>query len=101
MYSRISLVFHNEFSSNDSVGLMLILSLFAIGQELFVLSDLAGRGQTSGRQEAGRSWGLLVGLVEELLDGGQAWPAGGASCWLPGGRHDWGSSNKADLDGEL
>ncbi len=41
-------------------------------------------------QEAGRSWGLLVGLVEELLEGGQAWLAGRARCWLPGGRHDLG-----------
>ena len=59
---------------------MPIFSLFAIGQE----------GQTSGCQEEGRSWGQLVGLVEELLEGGQAWPAGGATSWLPGGRHDWG-----------
>ena len=35
LYSRIFLVFHNKFSSNGRAGLMLILSLFAIGQELF------------------------------------------------------------------
>ena len=34
-------------------------------------------GQTSGRQEAGRSWGLLVGLLEELLEGGQEEQAAG------------------------
>ena len=28
-------------------------------------------GQTSGRQQAGRSWGLLIGLLEKLLEGGQ------------------------------
>ena len=34
LYRRISVVFHNEFSSNGKAGLMLLLSLFAIGQEL-------------------------------------------------------------------
>jgi hypothetical protein len=34
LYRRISLVFHNEFSSNGRAGLMLVLSLFAIGREL-------------------------------------------------------------------
>ena len=33
LYSRISVVFQNEFSSNGRAGLMLFLSLFAIGQE--------------------------------------------------------------------
>jgi hypothetical protein len=30
-----------------------------------------GGGQTSGNQDAGRSWGLLVELLEDLLEGGQ------------------------------
>ena len=34
-------------------------------------------GQTSGRQEAGKSWGLLVGLLEELLEGTQEEQAAG------------------------
>ena len=33
LYSRISLVFQNEFSSNGRSGLMLLLSPFHIGQE--------------------------------------------------------------------
>ena len=34
-------------------------------------------GQTSGHQDAGRSWGLLVWLLEELLEGGQEEQAAG------------------------
>ena len=36
-----------------------------------------GRGQTSGRQEAGMSWGLLEGLLEALLADGQEEQAAG------------------------
>ena len=34
-------------------------------------------GQTSGWQDAGRGWGLLIGLLEELLEGGQEEHAAG------------------------
>ena len=34
-------------------------------------------GQTSGHQEAGRSWGRLVGHLEEVLEGGQEEQAAG------------------------
>ena len=33
--------------------------------------------QTSGRQEAGRSWVLLEGLLEKLLEGGEEEQAAG------------------------
>ena len=123
LYRRISLVFHNEFSSNGRAGLMLVLSLFAIGRELvciqwpgweaklfssleplhqlvqkhkehcehFLPLDLRlqlsrqggkylGGGRVDfwfGRQETGRSWWLLVGLLEELLGGVQEDQAAG------------------------
>ena len=39
---------------------------------------VGGGGETSGRQEAGISWGLLEGLLEELLADGHEEPA--ADC---------------------
>ena len=42
LYSKISVVFHNDFSSNGRAGLMLLLSLL-LAKNRFVLSDLAGR----------------------------------------------------------
>ena len=48
LYSRISLVFHNEFSFNGRAGLMLLLSLsLLLAKNRFLLSDLAGRLSSS------------------------------------------------------
>ena len=48
LYSRISVVFHNEFSSNGRAGLILLLPLsLLLDKKKFVLRDLVGRLSSS------------------------------------------------------
>ena len=48
LYSKISLGFDDEFSSDGRAGLMLLLSLsLLLAKNLFVLSDLAGKISSS------------------------------------------------------
>ena len=87
LYSKISVVFHNDFSSNGRAGLMLLLSLsLLLAKNRFVLSDLAGR--LSSCHVLGHCISWSRGIENTLNI---------SSLQMPGGKYGGGRGGVADL----